>query len=571
MLKKYRKTLFIFIMLSTLITAMEIVGEFVFARETIGVSAWLMRSRFGLTGVAGLGLFLILCIMGLTMLMLIFEHGLKTLVSGGRSVDIFTKPWFSWLIIFISWIPCFLAYFPVIYSYDGQPQLIQYTTGNFSAHHPIFHTLLLGWCYDLGRWLTSLGLPFEGLALYSIIQMVVLSWALSSCIVFMAKRRARLWYLLFSLVVFGLSPVNAILVISTTKDVIFSAFFLLLVLSILDLESAPSDDKSIFKEVKIGIYSVFMMLFRPNGVYVLAMLGVSLGIVLLIKNISKKSSGPSSKNLFKLLISIFFSILIFTVFNTSLLHITKAIKGESAEALSIPLQQMARAYKSNEPEFPADLKSELLEYISEEGLNNYRPHISDSVKLFFNNEKFGEDKADFIKLYFKIGMKYPSSYILAFLYLTEGDYQISDVSFTQVYKDWWRDRTGYLITDAKPVFGGDDFVHKKNLWPSLRDMYEKFATELNFRKVGILEFLFSPALYVWITVLGGIFLLRFRKAGRRSFLAAWGVIGFYTLTMLAGPCVLIRYVFPLMITSPLIGWMCYWQKYVSAEASDPIQ
>ena len=101
---------------------------------------------------------------------------------------VFFNIWFWQLIILITWLPCFLAYFPGIYSYDGEPQLIQYTSGKLDNHHPIIHTLILGKCYDLGRWLRANGIDIDGLAFYTAIQVLLLSFALAGVLRFLVKK-----------------------------------------------------------------------------------------------------------------------------------------------------------------------------------------------------------------------------------------------------------------------------------------------------------------------------------------------------------------------------------------------
>ncbi len=149
-----------------------------------------------------------------------------------------------------------------------------------------------------------------------------------------------------------------------------------------------------------------------------------------------------------------------------------------------------------------------------------------------------------------MGLDYPGPYVFAVLYLTKGDWHLLDTSFCEVYKDWWRDRTGYLITDATPVFALE-YVKKENLLPAVRDMYESFATDCSFMKFMPMQILCAPAFYVFLILLGSVALLLKKK---RNFYPVMGALLLYLLTMIAGPCVLVRYVFPLMSCIPIFAW-----------------
>ncbi len=211
---------------------------------------------------------------------------------------------------------------------------------------------------------------------------------------------------------------------------------------------------------------------------------------------------------------------------------------------------MARAFKNDDNAIRIKYGERLTSYISETGLCNYRPLISDGVKQYFNNELFAENKTDFVKVYLELGKDYPWPYALAILYLTKGDWHMLDTSYCRVYKNWWRDRTGYLITDATPIFAGD-FVKKSNLLPQIRALYERFASDCTFMRYIPLMIICAPAFYVFLSLLGAVAILMKKK---RGFYPVFAAILLYLLTVFFGPCVLVRYIFPLMAAMPLCSW-----------------
>jgi len=574
-----KKNLIMCLAVSFVITILQMLGRFLDVRyKGLNVSTM----RIGLEGL----LFFVICNL---VIIFMWKGGQKMLNTAPLSKPVFSKCWFYQLIILISWLPCYLAYFPGIYSYDGEPQLIQYTSGQLDNHHPIIHTYIIGGCYDLGKWLQSKGISIDGLAFYTTIQCVLLSFAFSYMLRFLAKQKAGAVYIILSMAYICLFPTVPLMAMSSTKDTFFAAFFILFLTSLVQLQVSgdgqlcqlQASDGSQLSQlqvsgggqlsqlqvsdggqlkgtlIKLFIFALGCMFFRRNGYYVmlillLACIVVSFVRIIRNKEFSVKALGQSVKTtpLYSLTLIMLVSVIVFSTSEKIIIRCSNALEGESAEALSIPLQQMARAYKSSDAEVRNKYGDRLSEYISETGLSNYRQLITDGVKQYFNNEYFATNKSDFIKLYVDMGIDYPGSYVLAVLYLTKGDWHILDTGFCEVFKDWWRDRTGYLITDATPVFALD-YVTKENLLPGIRDMYEGFATDCNFMKFLPAQVISAPAFYVFLTILGSLALLIKKK---RAYYPVMGAMILYLLTMLAGPCVLVRYAFPLMCAIPIFTW-----------------
>lgn len=475
--------------------------------------------------------------------------------------------WLTGLFIFLCWLPCWIAYFPAIYSYDGEPQLIQYTTGAFDNHHPVFHTLIMGWCYDLGQWITKL-LPGEsyldGMAVYALIQSLFLIFAYTRVIRLAKLLGAGKIFSTMLILWFALFPVHPLMAITTTKDTMYTAALVLFLCALSEILFSVGNRLSL---LEFALSGILMMLFRKNGLYLIGGLLLVLAAFLMAELTAQQNpvSYKNKRRIYCLLAAMCIgSIALASLAENVMIRATGAVQGESAEALSIPLQQLSRAYKSNTDDFTMEELETIAEYESLVGLNNYRPFISDAVKQGFNNEHFREDPAGFFKLWFRYGLKYPGPYVMAFLYHTMGAWYPEDISHTLVYEDWWRDRTGYLITDAIPVFA-QRYVIKENFWPSCRDFYEKIATECAYRSIPLLRSLFSPYLYCAGTVLlvlacitGG----KKERRNKRALLLVAVPLFVHYLMILAGPCVIARYIFPLMAALPVaLIAACYGYRY----------
>lgn len=470
----------------------------------------------------------------------------------------------SFAVIAAAWFPCWLAYYPANYSYDGEPQLIQYTTGVFNSHHPLLHTILLGRCYNLGVFLKAHGIPVDGMAVYSALQALFLAYAYASAVRFAAKRGASKAGIVTMLLWFALFPVHPVMAVTTTKDIFFTAFAVLFLLRLSDILIPASPDSDERKEmagsrarilfflqrVLLGFDGVMMTLFRKNGLYMMLLLLVFLVISAAAAAVSLKRGRKDSVCLSAMAVFLLVMILVYKGTDAYLIKITNAGKGEAAEALSLPLQQIARAYKSGGNSLKEDDLNDVEKYISEFGLNQYRPSISDGVKQYFNNEEYAENRSKFFKVWLRIGIESPGAYAAAFLYQTMGAWYPDDVSHLEVYRDWWRNRVCYIVTDAEPVFVAYDFVERDNFAPAVRSFYEAICTDCVYRKIPLVEYLFSPLLWcLGAFMLPIALLVRKRK---RAFLVSVPVFGELVMIFL-GPCVISRYIYPFMGLLPVLS------------------
>lgn len=470
----------------------------------------------------------------------------------------------SFAVIAAAWFPCWLAYYPANYSYDGEPQLIQYTTGVFNSHHPLLHTILLGRCYNLGVFLKAHGIPVDGMAVYSALQALFLAYAYAFAVRFAAKRGATKAGIVTMLLWFALFPVHPVMAVTTTKDIFFTAFAVLFLLRLSDILIPASPDSDERKEmagsrarilfflqrVLLGFDGVMMTLFRKNGLYMMLLLLVFLVISAAAAAVSLKRGRKDSVCLSAMAVFLLVMILVYKGTDAYLIKITNAGKGEAAEALSLPLQQIARAYKSGGNSLKEDDLNDVEKYISEFGLNQYRPSISDGVKQYFNNEEYAENRSEFFKVWLRIGIESPGAYAAAFLYQTMGAWYPDDVSHLEVYRDWWRNRVCYIVTDAEPVFVAYDFVERDNFAPAVRSFYEAICTDCVYRKIPLVEYLFSPLLWcLGAFMLPIALLVRKRK---RAFLVSVPVFGELVMIFL-GPCVISRYIYPFMGLLPVLS------------------
>ena len=174
--------------------------------------------------------------------------------------------WIGWGCIFLLWLPALLASWPGVYVIDNAFQFQWFQEGNISAHHPILHTYLLGFCLEAGK--KIFGSYEVGLGVYSVGQILILSGLFSYTVYALGSRLAGI-FRMACLLLYACMPYHAVSSFTATKDILFSGLFLILVLK--SYELAMDTDTFFSSKKKIMQYIVIVFLsccFRNTGIYV---------------------------------------------------------------------------------------------------------------------------------------------------------------------------------------------------------------------------------------------------------------------------------------------------------------
>lgn len=239
------------------------------------------------------------------------------------------KLYIYWLIIFLAWIPTLLATFPGINGYDSAAEYSYYLTGNITTHQPIVHTYLLEFLIQTvgGGWLHS---EAAGLLIYSLIQMLILSFAMAWVVHFLNVHNVPNVLNFCVLFIFSFLPVNPIMAISSTKDIIFSATVVGLQLMLVNLIENIENEISISFFLKFFVIVFMNLVFRSQSIYVYIFTALLTMIILW-------------KNAKKLIILLFSPILAFMLFTGPFSRSLHVVKFDSLhEMMSVPCVQLSR-------------------------------------------------------------------------------------------------------------------------------------------------------------------------------------------------------------------------------------
>lgn len=443
-----------------------------------------------------------------------------------------------WLFMFLCWLPSFLAYFPGICSYDFSIQMGQIETGNYSDHHPFMHTLLIEFCWKIGKEIFSSGTI--GIAIYSILQMLILSFAFSYACYVLIQTGISKSLLIFLSFFCSIFPANVYMSVSATKDTIFSAFVLIFLMSCLMILRKEQAQKKYYIFYMVG--AVGCIWFRNNGRYAIL---VSIVMIMLFFLFDKKQ-----KKRYKTIL--WCSVVAFLIAMGSLHVVQNKIgctQGDRREMLSIPIQQWARIVSLHKEELDSETYDFIVSCISEEGLFAYDPHISDPVKRYTNTTEILNQAGTFISTYIKLFFKYPNEYVNAFLIQNIGFYYVLDESHAWI--NYREELPGYGYIQTREVT--DELltrdIEKNSLFPALYKKLQSFANENNYLNIPIVSICMAPGIYFVIVlfILGGIF-----SAKKYRYLIPMSFIGGYYITLVLGPTVQLRYIYPIMITVPFM-------------------
>ncbi len=437
----------------------------------------------------------------------------------------------TFFFLIVCWLPVLLAVYPGFFVYDAQEEYLQVASRSFTTHHPLLHVLLLGGIICAVHKVTdSYNL---GIACYMVFQMLVVSGGFTCLLAYLRKKRVSRIIRVVSLLYLGFFPVIVMFTLCSAKDALFTVALLLLVLSLLEMGSSQKEFFASKKQIILFIGSAFfMMMLRKNGIYAFV---VMIPILLFYH---KDHRGKLAGMVGLVLAGYFLA-------NGIMVAALQAENSENQEILTVPIQQLARTYKFNPEAFTEEDKAALHEILPEEALVLYNPRLSDPVKYRFNNQAFSADKSKYVKLWGRIGLRKPLSYLNAWLMTSYGfwypDTIINVYSGNSVFTFTYEDSSyfGYEVelpgTRASKI-------------PWLDEVYRRLSLEIEQEKVPILSMLYSPGCLFWCFAFTFSYVF-YRK--KYHIMVPYLLVLLVWLTVILGPTYLPRYVLIFWFGLPL--------------------
>lgn len=302
----------------------------------------------------------------------------------------------------------FVCKYPGNFTVDSREQIGQLLTGNYSNHHPFYHTITI-------KLFITLGLKLfddinAAVALYHVFQILFMSMCFSVALFTLYEKGISLKYIIIILVWYVLMPFHIMYSFTMWKDVMFGGFVLLFITFIFRVLNKIGSNK-IFNYAMLLISGLGVCLFRSNGFFSFVMISIIFFVLF----------GKSWKNI----CAMFAVIIALSFFMKHLVLSNLGInQPDTIEALSVPAQQIARVIIEHN-DFKDEQRKLLSKVVDIEAVpENYNPCLSDPIKDLVRNkgnqQYIKDNKFAYIKLYLEIGFKHPLTYIRAWTDQTKG-------------------------------------------------------------------------------------------------------------------------------------------------------
>lgn len=458
------------------------------------------------------------------------------------------------LIMFVCWIPYMIIFSPGLMNCDVNDQFAQ-IMGNrevcwsttaaegesiLNNHHPIFHTFILGAFLKLGE---AVGSYFAGIELFSILQCLAFTAALSLSLIKMKQHGMSKKLLSVFLLIFAFCPLFPLWGMTLMKDTAFSIVFLVTIVLIYDAV-ADADTFRGKKCIPLAIAVLLLMLMRNNGFY---MLLAFLPFVIIHFRKDKKF-------LVRIAAVLLIPMIIFKVGVTGIMFSQLDIEeGGKQEMLSIPLQQTARYISEYKDEVTQEEEQAILGVLYQwyDGkptldkiAEDYVPYISDPIKSMYGHDVTNDQLAAYLKVWAKQLIKHPDVYVEAFLNMN-----YSWFSFDT--------NQGYIFFDA--YNGVDEDIPK---WLDGIDNPEKLHRVsrlakkcVNFlHEIPVVNCAFEFSFYTWAYVI--IFIAMLIRKKYKEMLACLPIFINYAICFI-GPIAYLRYALPMIVCLPFVIFITF--------------
>lgn len=448
------------------------------------------------------------------------------------------------IIILVCWLPYIIAYFPGIICPDSSNQIKQFfgidlpigsatdsvklidENVKITNHHPVLHTVILGICMNIGKTINNDNI---GIFIYTTMQVILLGASLAYIINFMSKIKSNNYIRIFTLVIFAILPIFPIYALQITKDVPFTAFFILYIINLYELIKDKNNKIPIKKALYLFIISMLLCFTRNNGIYVIIF---SLPFLCIIDKVNRK----------KLIVVCMLILLINKCFLSVVLPALKIPTKNTREMLSIPFQQTARYVREHSDEITEEEKNIIDKVLIYDTLGKrYNPVHADSVKNEYNKESTGEDLKNYFKVWSKQLLKHPDTYIQATLNNYYGYFYLDSTitEFTVKYtvnNDPRLNKTGLF----------DYHYYKKT--KGLREVSKQLLQVI--QKVPVISWITNIALNTWI-VFAIITYLLYRKK-YKYIIYIMPVLSIILVCCASPVNAYFRYAMPYIFSMPLI-------------------
>ena len=439
-----------------------------------------------------------------------------------------------WAFIFIMWLPAYLILYPGVLSYDMISQTTSALGEITNNHHPVLHTWLIRIFMRMGEKLFS---SYEsGIGLLSLLQMIILSYALSRMVMLLKKKAVPILLVIGTAVLSAVWFMNACLSVTMIKDTLHAAFLVLFCCHFVEIATNPSEYIARKRNlVLFPIVSFFMCAFRNNGLHIYLFCFA----ILLVLRISRFRR---VKRYLPLIAVVILPVIMFKIYTGPVFDALGIEPGQVREALSIPIQQLQRVAVKRAGELTPEQTEMMgyyiddLEWRSWSPGREYDPFISDPAKSCFISSRYEDDPIAFWKFYLQTGKQFSKEYLVAFLSNTLGYWYPGYYDFSYVMYDNYAPETFPEPLERKSILKSK----------ALEGYYESLCSSDFWRSTWGVRIFFVSGFAPWILIFAVVL--------------SWRKKGFFMMTLPLFLPLIAQY--GIMLLSPMSSFRYSWPYYL---------
>lgn len=439
-----------------------------------------------------------------------------------------------WAFIFIMWLPAYLILYPGVLSYDMISQTTSALGEITNNHHPVLHTWLIRVFMRMGEKLFS---SYEsGIGLLSLLQMIILSYALSRMVMLLKKKAVPILLVIGTAVLSAVWFMNACLSVTMIKDTLHAAFLVLFCCHFVEIATNPSEYIARKRNlVLFPIVSFFMCAFRNNGLHIYLFCFA----ILLVLRISRFRR---VKRYLPLIAVVILPVIMFKIYTGPVFDALGIEPGQVREALSIPIQQLQRVAVKRAGELTPEQTEMMgyyiddLEWRSWSPGREYDPFISDPAKSCFISSRYEDDPIAFWKFYLQTGKQFSKEYLVAFLSNTLGYWYPGYYDFSYVMYDNYASETFPEPLERKSILKSK----------ALEGYYESLCSSDFWRSTWGVRIFFVSGFAPWILIFAVVL--------------SWRKKGFFMMTLPLFLPLIAQY--GIMLLSPMSSFRYSWPYYL---------
>lgn len=418
------------------------------------------------------------------------------------------------VVVFFMW---WLSLYPGVMTSDSMFQVQQALGYNpWTNHHPVVHTFIVFVFMSIGN---VLGFSMRGLGLFTLFQLILFAFLIGYMAKFLFKRGVSIIVVGCLVALFIFNPIHGVYSVTVWKDVIFAIIFCFFTIQVIKITEMHASYFTLSNSLQLALLAFLISTMRNNGFYVVLL---STPVIIFMSQGFRKQV---SIVLCSSLISAF--LLTGPIYNA-----LGIISGSTREALSIPLQQIARISRDHGDSLTDEQIDQINLFLDFETIRNtYYPIVSDNVKNTFKDDNFSEHKGEFVKLWLSLVVQYPVT-------ATEAT-AMNTFRYWSIPNDYWVLEEGIYLNEIG--------IQQQPKIDTGKKILEKW--NLN-RNKPIVSDVYSLGIYIWlIIVLAYIYVKRMNY----QYMIVLLPLALLWLTNIASPVNgEYRYMYALVITLPFL-------------------